>query len=125
VRGDVLASSSSGTHNPTPATSNSPDRGAVTSGGVVVRKKRTAALSGLDSSPGSVEDVEDAEPHEERKRQPVKRACNECRQQKVRVQNPARWLYRNPRSKTAAGITKKGASGVEKWMSTYRRKQFR
>ena len=40
-------------------------------------------MAGLDSSPGSIDDVEGQENHEEKKRQPVKRACNECRQQKV------------------------------------------
>ncbi|KAB8229141.1 hypothetical protein BDV23DRAFT_158988 [Aspergillus alliaceus] len=54
-------------------------------------RKRNVAMAGLDSSPGSVDDVEDAELREEKKRQPVKRACNECRQQKLRcdvVQDP-------------------------------------
>jgi hypothetical protein len=40
-------------------------------------------MAGLDSSPGSMDDVEDVENREEKRRQPVKRACNECRQQKV------------------------------------------
>lgn len=43
--------------------------------------KRAAAAAGLESSPGSVDDPDDI--REERRRQPVKRACNECRQQKV------------------------------------------
>lgn len=44
-------------------------------------RKRTQSW---DTSPGSVEDGEDEEGQEERRRQPgVKRACNECRQQKV------------------------------------------
>lgn len=39
-------------------------------------------MTGLDSSPGSLADDDHAE--NEKKRQPgVKRACNECRQQKV------------------------------------------
>lgn len=46
-------------------------------------RKRNVAMAGLDSSPGSVEDMDDADAREEKKRQPVKRACNECRQQKV------------------------------------------
>ncbi|GAB1206626.1 hypothetical protein APSETT445_005316 [Aspergillus pseudonomiae] len=50
--------------------------------GVGPARKRTVAMAGLDSSPGSVDDVEDNELREEKKRQPVKRACNECRQQK-------------------------------------------
>lgn len=44
-------------------------------------RKRTQSW---DTSPGSVEEGEDEEGQEERRRQPgVKRACNECRQQKV------------------------------------------
>jgi hypothetical protein len=50
-------------------------------------RKRNVAMAGLDSSPGSVDDVEDIELREEKKRQPVKRACNECRQQKVSTWN--------------------------------------
>lgn len=47
-------------------------------------RKRNLTMAGMDSSPGSIEDVDD-DAREERKRQPVKRACNECRQQKVRA----------------------------------------
>ena len=40
--------------------------------------------TGFDSSPGSVLNDDDANDQSEKKRQPgVKRACNECRQQKV------------------------------------------
>lgn len=45
--------------------------------------KRSLTGAGLDSSPGSIEDIQDGDDAEEKKRQPVKRACNECRQQKV------------------------------------------
>ncbi|BAE62845.1 hypothetical protein BDV35DRAFT_370693 [Aspergillus flavus] len=61
--------------------------------GVGPARKRTVAMAGLDSSPGSVDDVEENDLREEKKRQPVKRACNECRQQKLRcdvVQDP--WM---------------------------------
>lgn len=52
-------------------------------GGGPVRK-RTVAAAGLDSSPAaSIDEVEDPDSRDEKKRQPVKRACNECRQQKV------------------------------------------
>ena len=45
-------------------------------------QKRTQSTAGLESSAGSGDDVDEA--GELRKRQPgVKRACNECRQQKV------------------------------------------
>ncbi|PLB34319.1 putative C6 transcription factor (Leu3) [Aspergillus candidus] len=47
-------------------------------------RKRTVAMAGFESSPGSIEDVDDSELRDEKKRQPVKRACNECRQQKLR-----------------------------------------
>ena len=46
--------------------------------------KRKRSVAGFESSPGSVEVPENEEDAEERRRQPgVKRACNECRQQKV------------------------------------------
>ena len=45
-------------------------------------RKRTLETAGLYSSPGSGDG--EADGNEERRRQPgVKRACNECRQQKV------------------------------------------
>ncbi|MCJ1463102.1 hypothetical protein MMC07_001707 [Pseudocyphellaria aurata] len=54
-------------------------------------RKRTQDTAGFDSSPGSGDG--EAEGTEERRRQPgVKRACNECRQQKLRcdvVQEPS------------------------------------
>jgi hypothetical protein len=53
----------------------------------ISNRKRNASLAGLDSSPGTVEspeaDASDDAHHEDRRKQPVKRACNECRQQKV------------------------------------------
>jgi len=46
--------------------------------------KRKRSGAGFDSSPGSVDVIENEEDEAERRRQPgVKRACNECRQQKV------------------------------------------
>ncbi|EPS30349.1 hypothetical protein POX_b02641 [Penicillium oxalicum] len=53
-------------------------------------RKRNVALAGMDSSPGSIDDGEDLD-RDDKRRQPVKRACNECRQQKLRcdvVQDP-------------------------------------
>ncbi|KKK19251.1 hypothetical protein AOCH_005713 [Aspergillus ochraceoroseus] len=64
---------------------------AIGSDGVGQARKRNVGMAGLDSSPGSVDDVEEVESREEKKRQPVKRACNECRQQKLRcdvIQDP-------------------------------------
>ena len=50
-------------------------------------RKRNASLAGFDSSPGTVESPEadgsEDGNHEGGRKQPVKRACNECRQQKV------------------------------------------
>ncbi|KAJ5574299.1 uncharacterized protein N7459_008726 [Penicillium hispanicum] len=46
-------------------------------------RKRNVAIAGIDSSPGSMEDAEDNDARDDKRRQPVKRACNECRQQKV------------------------------------------
>ncbi|KAI9673585.1 MAG: hypothetical protein M1817_002221 [Caeruleum heppii] len=55
-------------------------------------RKRNSSLAGIDSSPGSNEDAGDDEGCDDRRRNPgVKRACNECRQQKLRcdvVQEP-------------------------------------
>lgn len=50
------------------------------------KRKRSAGapINAIDSSPGSIGDDHDMGDHSEKKRQPgVKRACNECRQQKV------------------------------------------
>lgn len=53
------------------------------------KRKRSTGVGGMESSPGSFVDDENAD---DKKRQPgVKRACNECRQQKLRcdvVQDP-------------------------------------
>jgi hypothetical protein len=53
----------------------------------ISNRKRNASLAGFDSSPGTVEspeaDASDDGHHGDRRKQPVKRACNECRQQKV------------------------------------------
>lgn len=60
----------------------------------IKRKRSTGApaSAGFDSSPGSVLNDDDNGDQSEKKRQPgVKRACNECRQQKLRcdvVQDP-------------------------------------
>ncbi|KAI9826995.1 MAG: hypothetical protein M1819_007089 [Sarea resinae] len=55
-------------------------------------RKRGPSIAGLDSSPGSIDDGDGDEGQDDRRRQPgVKRACNECRQQKLRcdvVQDP-------------------------------------
>lgn len=48
------------------------------------KRKRSTGLNGLEDSPGSFADDDHGD---DKKRQPgVKRACNECRQQKVRPQ---------------------------------------
>lgn len=46
-------------------------------------RKRNVTIAGFDSSPGSIEDAEDNDARDDKRKQPVKRACNECRQQKV------------------------------------------
>lgn len=85
----------SDSQNATPATSPSRlnARGplAAAAGGSLAGRKRTGAGAGLDSSPGSIDEIDDGDQQEEKKRQPVKRACNECRQQKLRcdvIQDP-------------------------------------
>lgn len=51
-------------------------------GSISVKRKRS--IAGFESSPGSLDVIENEEDEAERRRQPgVKRACNECRQQKV------------------------------------------
>ncbi|KAF4254088.1 hypothetical protein KXW98_000682 [Aspergillus fumigatus] len=64
-------------------------------------KKRTVAMAGLESSPGSVDDVEDNDQREEKKRQPVKRACNECRQQKLECKIESNFKRVGKRSRNA------------------------
>ena len=58
--------------------------GGLSSPVVAQNRKRDASVAGLDASPGSNEsaDHNDGDDQQSRKR-PVKRACNECRQQKV------------------------------------------
>ncbi|EEH10988.1 C6 zinc finger domain-containing protein [Histoplasma capsulatum G186AR] len=59
-------------------------------------QRRNGPTGGLGSSQGSIEDTEETENNtnntqDDRKKQPVKRACNECRQQKLRcdvIQEP-------------------------------------
>ncbi|EXJ76876.1 hypothetical protein A1O3_10521 [Capronia epimyces CBS 606.96] len=54
--------------------------------------KRNASFAGLESSPASTESPDqNGDGHRDSRRRPVKRACNECRQQKLRcdvVQEP-------------------------------------
>lgn len=84
VKGAASAAGAGPTENNTPLAS--PVRGNPTPaaagvfGGV---KRRNVSMTGFDSSPGSPDDIEEVDAHEERRKQPVKRACNECRQQKV------------------------------------------
>ncbi|KAJ6131481.1 C6 transcription factor (Leu3) [Penicillium sp. IBT 18751x] len=54
-------------------------------------RKRNVTIAGMDSSPGSIDDMDENDSRDDKRRQPVKRACNECRQQKLRcdvVQDP-------------------------------------
>lgn len=57
--------------------------GALSGGSSLAGRKRNGVGAGLDSSPGSIDDLDDGDQQDGKKRQPVKRACNECRQQKV------------------------------------------
>ncbi|PHH75951.1 hypothetical protein CDD80_1913 [Ophiocordyceps camponoti-rufipedis] len=77
------------------------------------KRKRSSGLVAADSSPGSgLDDDDDVDHHDDdhhdRKRQPgVKRACNECRQQKLRcdvVQEPFHSCSRCNRLKLACKI---------------------
>jgi hypothetical protein len=90
VKGDVLGPN----RNNNAAAVVSPIRGTVAhspssagiASGLPQAKKRNVSGTGMDSSPGSIDDIDDHEGQEEKERQPVKRACNECRQQKVSVE---------------------------------------
>lgn len=59
--------------------------------------KRNASVAGFDSSPASASfgspDLNDDHGRADGKRRPVKRACNECRQQKVRYQSPCKMVF--------------------------------
>ena len=59
--------------------------GGFTSPATSHTRKRDASVAGFDASPGSIESshLHDVDDESSRKR-PVKRACNECRQQKLR-----------------------------------------
>lgn len=46
-------------------------------------KRRNASFGGQSGSPGSTNGGEEGEGQDEKKKHPAKRACNECRQQKV------------------------------------------
>lgn len=66
-------------------------------------RKRNSFIAGLDNSPGSVDSVEfegteNGGQQEEERRHPVKRACNECRQQKVSSTTSAAPTYDTLRS---------------------------
>ncbi|OAX80359.1 hypothetical protein ACJ72_05310 [Emergomyces africanus] len=71
----------------------SPISGPTFAGG---HRRRNASIAGLDSPSGSIDDGEEVENNanntqDDRRKQPVKRACNECRQQKLRcdvIQEP-------------------------------------
>lgn len=60
-----------------------------------LKRRRSETTGVLDSSPSSIIDDEHSHHHEhERKRQPgVKRACNECRQQKVSVKEVDSFVF--------------------------------
>ncbi|KAI9171656.1 Regulatory protein LEU3 [Paramyrothecium foliicola] len=72
------------------AASMSPSSPVSSRHGIAPKRKRSTGMTAIDSSPGSLADDDHAD--NDKKRQPgVKRACNECRQQKLRcdvVQDP-------------------------------------
>src|SRR5204862_4150616 len=75
VTGPVSAAGAGSTENNTPLTS--PIRGnpapisAGATGGFGGVRRRNVSISGFDSSPGSPDDVEEVDAHEERRKQPV------------------------------------------------------
>ncbi|KAF4505441.1 hypothetical protein G6O67_007389 [Ophiocordyceps sinensis] len=73
------------------------------------KRKRSSGLVGAESSPGSYldDDHADAADHDKKRQPGVKRACNECRQQKLRcdvVQEPFRGCTRCKRLKLECKI---------------------
>ncbi|KMP04662.1 Zn(II)2Cys6 transcriptional activator [Coccidioides immitis H538.4] len=65
--------------------------GGVTTAGINPGKRRHVSVGGQSCSPGSANGGEEVEGQEEKRKHPVKRACNECRQQKLRcdvIQEP-------------------------------------
>lgn len=66
-----------------PSVSNGRPVDLVGSGGSVRNRRNTSIGSGQAISPQSAVDGDDVEGSEEKRKHPVKRACNECRQQKV------------------------------------------
>ena len=57
-----------------------------------LERKRKQSAAGLDSSPGSLDEGGEDEGGDGQRRTPVvKRACNECRQQKVRALMKQGW----------------------------------
>ncbi|WEW58953.1 hypothetical protein PRK78_004421 [Emydomyces testavorans] len=72
-----------------------PSSDAISAGATGVkgnRKRRNVSIGGQSCSPGSANGGEEVEGQEEKKKYPVKRACNECRQQKVIAQPACRRL---------------------------------
>lgn len=61
-----------------------PSNGGLSSPALTHSHKRDASAAGLDASPGSGESIGYNDVDEQSRKRPVKRACNECRQQKVR-----------------------------------------
>ncbi|KMU80165.1 hypothetical protein CISG_08273 [Coccidioides immitis RMSCC 3703] len=57
--------------------------GGVTTAGINPGKRRHVSVGGQSCSPGSANGGEEVEGQEEKRKHPVKRACNECRQQKM------------------------------------------
>ncbi|KAH7196700.1 uncharacterized protein B0J16DRAFT_4528 [Fusarium flagelliforme] len=87
--GSSMMAGGAASMSPTSPVSSRHGHGHANSNGI---KRKRSSMAGIDSSPGSGLDDHDHDAEQEKKRQPgVKRACNECRQQKLRcdvVQDP-------------------------------------
>lgn len=79
--GSSMMAGGAASMSPTSPVSSRHGHGHANSNGI---KRKRSSMAGIGSSPGSDIDDHDHDAEQEKKRQPgVKRACNECRQQKV------------------------------------------
>ncbi|KAH8734748.1 hypothetical protein BGZ61DRAFT_342975 [Ilyonectria robusta] len=83
----IVAAGGAASMSPTSPVSSRHGHGNGNGHGAIKRKR--SSMAGIESSPGSI--IDDEHDHEKKRQPGVKRACNECRQQKLRcdvVQDP-------------------------------------
>lgn len=75
----IVAAGGAASMSPTSPVSSRHGHGNGNGHGAIKRKR--SSMAGIESSPGSI--IDDEHDHEKKRQPGVKRACNECRQQKV------------------------------------------